>query len=78
MSYRLNLPIKKSKYLVTTHTASQFSPDTSQTDTIVSGSEITYTPDVSSSKVIYEISYYGERKNTVTFQCIYLEHYISG
>tara|TARA_B100000214_G_C23891742_1_gene592128 strand:+ start:508 stop:993 length:486 start_codon:yes stop_codon:yes gene_type:complete len=78
MSHFLNTPIKKPKYLVTTHTSVQATSSASQVDTIVSGSEITYTPDVSASKVVYEISYYGERKNYNLFQSVYLEHYVSG
>lgn len=63
--------------LVTTHTSSQATSNNANTFITVSGSEITYTPASGSDKVVYEISFYGEKAG-ITYLCCQLQHYVSG
>lgn len=78
MTHLLESAIKKPKILVTEHSSSQSSSSSSNTSVVILGSEISYDPDSTASKVIYEISFYAQRINYITFQCFTLQHYTSG
>ncbi len=68
---------KNLQTLVTTHSSSQATSNNANTWTTISGSEITYTPSSGSDKVVYEISFYGE-KIGINFTSSQLQHYVSG
>ena len=78
MTYLLDSAIKKPKVLVTEHSSSQVSSSLANTSVVISGTEISYDPDATASKVIYEVSFYAQRINYITFQCFTLQHYTSG
>ena len=77
MTYLLDSAIKKPKILVTNHSSSQASANNSGSSNkiVISGSEITYNPEINSSKVIYEIGFYAEKKDGNSFQFLRLEYY---
>lgn len=75
MTYLLDSAIKKPQILVTEHSSAQTTSLSANTAVTITGSEITYTPHPLSSKVIYEIGFYGERKNYIIFQCLTLQEY---
>ena len=77
MSYIADKIIKNPKAIITTHTSQQTSSNLANTETILSGSEITYTPDPSASKVVYEIMFYSEIINGAGFISLELQHYVS-
>ena len=77
MTYKLNSILKNSKYLVTNHTSVQTTSNSSNTFSTLLGSEISYEPSQGASKVIYEISFYGEKQG-LTLVTAFLEHYVSG
>ena len=77
MSHRLNTPIKKPKYLVTTHTSAQNTSNSGNIAEVITGSEITYEPDSDATKVVYEISFYCEKLNGRSLLGLYLEEYAS-
>tara|TARA_B100000427_G_scaffold171309_1_gene142420 strand:- start:418 stop:903 length:486 start_codon:yes stop_codon:yes gene_type:complete len=66
---------KNTNVKVTTHSSAQTLSSTANTFLTISGSEITYVPDLTSSKVIYEISFYAEAVNIEAFGNFYLERY---
>ena len=68
---------KNLQTLVTTHTSSQETSNSSNTFITILGSEITYTPASGSNKVVYEISFYGEKAG-INFTSCQLQHYVSG
>ena len=78
MTYNYSEIYSNPSFLVTTHTSSQDTSNTANVSDVVSGSLITYTPTAGASKVVYEISYYSEKKSGHIFQCVYLEEYSSG
>ena len=78
MSHYLDLHIKKPKYLVTTHTSAQVTTSTPNQGVVITGSEITYEPDPDATKVVYEIGFYGEKKEQTMFMTWYLQEYSSG
>lgn len=78
MSYYLQNIFKNPKTVITTHTSSQASSDTANAMLTLTGSEVTYTPSSDSTKVIYEISFYAEKINGITFQGAYLQRYDTG
>tara|TARA_B000000557_G_scaffold264077_1_gene268402 strand:+ start:234 stop:719 length:486 start_codon:yes stop_codon:yes gene_type:complete len=75
MTYVFESVFKKPKFAVTSHSSSQITSNTLGTPMVISGSEITYEPDASASKVIYEISFYAEKINGNLFQAIYLQEH---
>ena len=77
MSYIADKIIKNPKAIITTHTSQQTSSSSANTAVILSGSEITYTPDTSASKVVYEIMFYSEIINDNGFISLELQHYVS-
>tara|TARA_B100000427_G_scaffold222212_1_gene185931 strand:- start:219 stop:698 length:480 start_codon:yes stop_codon:yes gene_type:complete len=77
MSYIADKIIKNPKAIITTHTSQQTSSSSANTAIILSGSEITYTPDISASKVVYEIMFYSEIINNNGFISLELQHYVS-
>lgn len=68
---------KNLQALVKTHSSSQATSNSANVWTTISGSEITYTPSSGSDKVVYEISFYGEKAG-ITFLSCQLQHYVSG
>ena len=78
MSHLLNTSIKKPKFLVTTHSSAQTTSTTAEVGTVITGSEITYTPTEDAQKVIYEIGFYAEKINQRSFTGWYLQEYTSG
>ena len=78
MTYIPNSILNKPKYLVTSHTSAQETSNSANTGTIILGSAITYEPEVNSSKVVYEISYYTQKLSGTTFHAVYLEQYVLG
>ena len=79
MTYiNLNLEDKNPQAIITTNTSAQVTPVSGNTYVTINGSEITYTPVDGSSKVVYEIGFYVEAKNKVSFQHIVLEQNIGG
>ena len=78
MSYVADRLIKNPKYKVTTHTSQQSTSASANTGTIISGSEITYTPVPNATKVVYEIMFYAENIDNDSYIGFYLEHYTSG
>ena len=68
---------KNLQTLVTTHTSSQATSNNGNTFQTILGSEITYTPASGSDKVVYEISFYGEKVG-INFTSCQLQHYVSG
>ena len=61
MTYMLPSGFKNLQAISTTHTSVQSTSNYGNSFITLSGSEITYTPHTSSTKVIYEISFYGEK-----------------
>ena len=78
MSYVADKIIKNPKYKVTTHTSKQTSSASANTGTVLTGSEITYTPIPNATKVVYEIMFYAEMIDQNSFTSYYLEQYVSG
>lgn len=78
MSYAADKIIKNPKYKVTTHTSQQSTSASANTGTVITGSDITYTPIPNATKVIYEIMFYAEMIDDDSFVAFYLEHYVSG
>jgi hypothetical protein len=68
MTYTNVSLMKNIQTVVTQHTTVQSTSNSANTYTTIDGSEITYTPDPSSSNVVYEIGFYGE-KSGITFMC---------
>ena len=78
MTY-LNLSYGKNPQAIyTINTSAQTTSTTANTYITVNGSTISYTPDSSASKVVYEIGFYAEIKNKYGFQHIILEWNNSG
>ena len=69
---------KNTQTLITVNTAAQNTSNTAGVYTVINGSEITYTPEANTSKVIYEIGLYAEAINKTCFQHIALEHNVGG
>ena len=67
---------KNLQTLVTTHTSVQTTSSSANTFVTLSGSEITYTPSSGADKVVYEISFYGEKVG-INFLSFQLQHYVS-
>ena len=78
MAHYLDSSIKKPKYLLTTHSSVQSTSTTAETGTVITGSEITYTPASDSSKVIYEIGFYAQHIEQRSFLGWYLQEYTGG
>ena len=78
MTYGIQTAYEQLYYKRTTHTSQQSSPSANLGSIIVLGSEASYTPNSSSSKVIYEINFYGERISWIHNISFLLEHYSSG
>ena len=78
MSHYFTTNIKKPKYLITSHTSAQVTPTAVNTGDVVLGSQITYEPSSDATKVVYEIGFYGEKKEQVMFMSWYLQEYASG
>ena len=78
MSYVADKIIKNPKAIITTHTSQQTSSSNANTEVILSGSEITYSPDPNATKVVYEIMFYSEIINDNGFIGLELQHYVLG
>ena len=61
MTYGIQTAYEQLYYKRTSHTSQQSAPSTQGGSIIILGSEASYTPSSSSSKVVYEINFYGER-----------------
>ena len=75
MTYVFESVFKKPKWLVTSHTSNQLTPNTINTPVTILGSEITYEPISNADSVIYEISFYAERINGISYEGLYLQEY---
>tara|TARA_E500000305_G_scaffold108878_2_gene112248 strand:- start:1055 stop:1546 length:492 start_codon:yes stop_codon:yes gene_type:complete len=62
----------------TIHTSAQTTSATAGGTVVLQGSQATYTPSSSASKVVYEINFYGERTNWTHNSYFLIEHYTSG
>ncbi len=62
----------------TTHTSAQTTSTTAGGTVVLLGSQATYEPSSSASKVVYEINFYGERTDYAHNSYFLLEHYTSG
>ena len=78
MTYRIETAYDHLLYKRTSHTSAQNGSSSAMGSIIILGSEASYTPSSSSSKVIYEINFYGERINWIHNVSFLLEHYSSG
>ena len=78
MSYVADKIIKNPKAIITTHTSQQTSSSNANTEVVLSGSEITYSPDPNATKVVYEIMFYSEIINDNGFIGLELQHYVLG
>lgn len=78
MTYGIQTAYDNLYYKRTTHTSVQSSSSTQFGTITVTGSEASYTPSSSSSKVIYEINFYCERLDWTHNSSFMLEHYSSG
>ena len=78
MTYGIQTSYDHLYYKRTEHTAVQAASSSAMNYITISGSEASYIPSESSSKVIYEINFYGERINWVHNSSFILEHYTSG
>lgn len=77
MTYLLDAAIKNPQFLITEHTSAQVTSSSANTAVIITGSEFTYSPHPQANKVVYEIGFYGERKNYIVFQCLTLQEYVN-
>ena len=77
MSYFKN-EILNQEYLVTTHSSKQTTSLNANTYTTIAGSEISFTPHVDSTYVIYEIGFYAQVINYQSFQHIRFQYLVSG
>tara|TARA_E500000331_G_C17260029_1_gene714840 strand:+ start:2432 stop:2923 length:492 start_codon:yes stop_codon:yes gene_type:complete len=78
MSFISDKTIKSPKVIITTHTSNQMTSSAANTEVIVTGSEIAYTPAPDSSKVIYEIMFYSETVDNNGMLMCRLQNYLSG
>ena len=78
MTHYLENIFKNPKTVVTTHPSSQATSNTANVMTTLTGSEITYAPASDSTKVVYEISFYAEKINSIVFQGVQLQRYDTG
>ena len=66
--------ILNQKHLVTTHNAKQVTSLSANTFTTITGSEISFTPHVDATHVIYEIGFYAQVINYQSFQHIRFQY----
>tara|TARA_B100000963_G_C22616309_1_gene667520 strand:+ start:1050 stop:1532 length:483 start_codon:yes stop_codon:yes gene_type:complete len=78
MTYGIQTAYEQLYYKRTSHTSQQTGSSTTGGSIIILGSEASYTPSSSSSKVVYEINFYGERISWIHNVSFLLEHYSSG
>ena len=70
----LDLSYGKNPHVISTvNTSGQTTSNLANTYVTINGSTISYTPDSSASKVVYEISFYAEIRSKYGFQHIILE-----
>ena len=77
MTYLPATHFKNPKTLITENTSSQQSSNYANAYITIDGSEMTYTPSADATSVIYDISFYAERANNITFQAFYLDHNVN-
>ena len=65
---------KNPQAIITVNTSAQSTPSSGNSYVTVNGSQITYTPETNTDKVIYEIGFYVEALNQSSFQHLILEH----
>ena len=78
MTYIFPKTLVKPKYLVTTNTQGQSSPNTSLGRITINGSTLAYTPHINARNVVYEIAFSAERLNDWTFQIVVIQESTDG
>jgi len=78
MSHLLHQTLESPITQITVHTSGQTTSNSANTLVTIDGSEYTYTPAQNSTHVVYEISFYAERKTGIQFNTLYLQEYTSG
>ena len=78
MTYGIQTAYEQLYYQRTSHTSQQSASSSNLGSIIILGSEASYTPSTSSSKVVYEINFHGERISWIHNVSFLLEHYSSG
>ena len=63
--------------IITVHSAAQDTSTSAGSYITISGSEISYTPHISATNVVYEISFYVEALNKVSYQHLVLQQDIN-
>ena len=78
MTYGIQTAFEGLYHKRTAHTTSQAGGVSAGDSIVISGSEATYSPSASASKVVYEINYYAEKDAGIHSLTVALQHYSSG
>jgi hypothetical protein len=78
MTYGFQTAYDSLFHLKTSHTSAQSGSSSVGGSVTVTGSEATYTPSSSASKVVYEINFFGQRTDDIHNVSFMLYHYVSG